>query len=327
MGIVRSTAMPIIRAHKHLPMRGDLLLCGRQSMFMTPDEAAELICSLGLTPQITPEDCELDWETRLLGEGDERRGGEAITDESFFRMLGAGRLTILDHSNYEGATLLIDLNNPIPSDLEAKFDFIVDGGTLDNVFNPAQALMNISRMLRPEGRIFTYNIYSGNRYFPYSMLPHQWYLDYFSINRYRYAQCYFGLHLPTSQKHYYQISLRKRASSRQRSDNFPIIDASMDVGTMVYAIKAPDSTWNRQPSQEFYRSEAEWREMEPIFRRFAEYPYHEPLVRSTSASGYEILAHDDFEYVDVHGIAARHVARRRSKRLFRLPRFLRSIKP
>jgi len=35
--------------------------------------------------------------------------------------------------------------------MEANFDFIIDGGTLDNVFNPAQALMNMSRMLRPSG--------------------------------------------------------------------------------------------------------------------------------------------------------------------------------
>ena len=214
-------------------------------------------------------------------------------------MLGIESLTIIDHSAYEGAELLVDLNYPVTAELEASFDFIIDGGTLDNVFNPAQAIINISRMLKPGGRILTYNLYS-NHYTPYSMLPHQWYLDYFAINQFDYAQVYFGVHEFSREKAYYQVNLAKRASSRASIGNFPIIDAATTVGTTVYAVKSPTSTWDRQPSQEIYRSDEEWLAIEPAFASFAAYDC-EPLMRSTRAVPIVMPGGDDFQYINIDG--------------------------
>ena len=76
------------------------------------------------------------------------------------RLLGVDNACFLDHSDYEGADLLFDLNEPLPPELEGTFDLIIDGGTLDNVFNPTQAMMNIARMLRAGGRVLTYNVFS-----------------------------------------------------------------------------------------------------------------------------------------------------------------------
>jgi hypothetical protein len=214
-------------------------------------------------------------------------------------MLGIESLTIIDHSAYEGAELLVDLNYPVTAELEASFDFIIDGGTLDNVFNPAQAIINISRMLKPGGRILTYNLYS-NHYTPYSMLPHQWYLDYFAINQFDYAQVYFGVHEFSREKAYYQVNLAKRASSRASIGNFPIVDAATTVGTTVYAVKSPTSTWDRQPSQEIYRSDEEWLAIEPAFASFAAYDC-EPLMRSTRAVPIVMPGGDDFQYINIDG--------------------------
>jgi hypothetical protein len=100
--------------------------------------------------------------------------------------------------------------------------------------------------------------------------------------------------------------LRKRASTRQVIGNFPIIEAATTIGTTVYAVKAFDSTWHRQASQEFYRSEAEWSDMEPIFGRFAEYQPHEPLLRSTSTGPIVMPGGDDFEYIDALGDLITH---------------------
>jgi hypothetical protein len=299
MGIATDVANAIIGAHKHQPIKGDVLLCGRQSVYFTPTEAAALLRSHGLTPQISIEECELDWETRLAGEGTAQRSGEAISDRSFFKMLGVESLAVLDHSAYEGAGLLIDLNYPVAPQMEANFDFVIDGGTLDNVFNPAQALMNISRMLKPAGRLLTYNMYS-NHFQPYSMLPHQWYLDYFALNRYAFAQVYFGVHEFTGEKAYYQVNLAKRAGSRMNIGNFPIIEAATGIGTIVYAVKSSESTYERQPSQEVYRSDEEWRKVEWGFSSFAAYNCS-PLTRSSRPIPIAMPGGDDFQYIDIDG--------------------------
>jgi 2-polyprenyl-3-methyl-5-hydroxy-6-metoxy-1,4-benzoquinol methylase len=62
----------------------------------------------------------------------------------------------VDNSGYEGAALVHDLNRPIPKGWEERYDTIVDGGTLEHVFNFPQALANCMRMVRTGGRLFLF---------------------------------------------------------------------------------------------------------------------------------------------------------------------------
>ena len=301
MGITRHVAGAIVNAHKNQPIGGKVLTCGRQSVSLTPQQAENLIRAHGLEPRLAAEDCELDRETRIGGEGKATREGAFITDRSFFGMLGVETVEFLDHSDYEGAGLIVDLNEPIPPALESGYDFIIDGGTLDNVFNPPQAVMNLSRMLKPGGRLLAYNFYA-NFGATYTNLPHQWYLDYFALNRFAFAQTYFTVSDgPKGAISVYQANLAKRAASRKTVLNFPAGDPATGIGLMVYALKAADSTWARQPSQECYRSDGEWQEVSPMFARFAAHKLHPPIQKSSATMPIVMPGRDDFEYLDVEG--------------------------
>lgn len=81
--------------------------------------------------------------------------------ETMMERLGLGRMESMDFSDYEGATILHDLNRPVPKALEKQFDFIFDGGTIEHVFNVPQALANVFRMLRPGGRFVSANGMNG----------------------------------------------------------------------------------------------------------------------------------------------------------------------
>ena len=50
----------------------------------------------------------------------------------------------MDASAFEGANFVHDLNNPIPEELHCKYDAVVDGGTLEHVFNVPVAFANPS---------------------------------------------------------------------------------------------------------------------------------------------------------------------------------------
>ncbi len=70
--------------------------------------------------------------------------------------LGAEEIVALDHSDYEGDVIARDLNQPIGEDLEQRCDALIDGGTLEHVFNFPVALANCMRMVREGGRLFIF---------------------------------------------------------------------------------------------------------------------------------------------------------------------------
>lgn len=55
--------------------------------------------------------------------------------ESLFKLLGAQRVDSLDFSDYEGASIVHDLNNGVPKQYHNSFSAIIDGGTIEHVFN------------------------------------------------------------------------------------------------------------------------------------------------------------------------------------------------
>ena len=67
--------------------------------------------------------------------------------EHLFKFLGSSDVISMDISDFEGATLLHDLNEPIPPHLNGRFDCIFDGGTIEHVFDVRQAFSNVGAML------------------------------------------------------------------------------------------------------------------------------------------------------------------------------------
>ena len=71
--------------------------------------------------------------------------------EPFLRLLGAQRIVSIDASPYEGASLVVDLNQTLPIELEGAFTAVVDAGSLEHVFDFPTAIRNCMRMVAPGG--------------------------------------------------------------------------------------------------------------------------------------------------------------------------------
>lgn len=71
--------------------------------------------------------------------------------EPFFELLGATATESLDASDYEKASIIHDLNNPLPPHLNQKFSSVIDGGTLEHVFNFPVAIQSCMNALREGG--------------------------------------------------------------------------------------------------------------------------------------------------------------------------------
>lgn len=76
------------------------------------------------------------------------------SDDFWFEFLGATQVVTLDYSGYEGATLVHDMNTPVPKDLYERFDAVIDAGSLEHVFDFRVAIQNLMLMAKAGGTVF-----------------------------------------------------------------------------------------------------------------------------------------------------------------------------
>jgi SAM-dependent methyltransferase len=112
---------------------------GRQTLFMKPGDVASLLSEYNCCP----EDF---WTVYPQNEA-------LATADALFRVLGATRIDSVDNSTYEGATVIHDMNKPLPPALNEQYDLVFDGGTLEHIFFFPTALENAMRMVKPGGHI------------------------------------------------------------------------------------------------------------------------------------------------------------------------------
>lgn len=256
MGIGLDIMRALVREAAIKPITGTVLTLGRQTIFATPAQAKTMLKNHGITPAVDDE--ELDVSTKQTLEENATR----ISDKAFFRMLGAEKVTTLDVSDYEGADIVHNLNVPIPDQYEGIADFIVDGSTLDNVWNPVTGLLNVGRMLRPGGRaIMTNRGNAGGPGIAYMMFSAPWFFDYFVANNFTDCQV-FSTAYDGARRVTYMMSpeaaMRKWGNGRIQS-----LETTNTVGVTIFAEKGDASTWDQMPTQASYRGDREWEVVKP----------------------------------------------------------------
>lgn len=96
---------------------------------------------------------------------------ECAFAESLFHALGAKKVSTMDNSDYEGASIVHDLNEPIRPEWREQFDAVFDGGTLEHVFNFPTAIRNYMELCREGGRVYIHtcaNNLCGHGFYQFS---------------------------------------------------------------------------------------------------------------------------------------------------------------
>jgi len=75
--------------------------------------------------------------------------------EEFLRFLGAQEIVSVDRSDFEGATLLHDLNERFPETQRERFTLVLDAGTLEHIFDYPSALRHSLELVAPGGHFIT----------------------------------------------------------------------------------------------------------------------------------------------------------------------------
>lgn len=244
--IVNAIAKIIIREHLYKPITGKVLTLGRQTIAMTYEEVLEVMKQEGYFPPqnvLSKIKIEYDQETRV------GKGSNFLSDKIFFQLFGVTELASMDVTNYECADIIHNLNFPIPQSLYNQFDFIIDGGTFDHLFDIKIAFENVVKMLNNNGRILQWNAASNFTGAAYLSLGPDLFHDYYVLNKF--ADC--------------KVYVVEVDTAGQLDEwDFYEFDGSIDYGhfmsnrlqmTFLLAEKSEASTWDKMPVQRQYRND------------------------------------------------------------------------
>lgn len=133
------------------------VVLGRQQLFIKPTSLRRLLRDAGM----------------VMSEAAVR---ETLTADPGFaepllRLLGAEEICSVDASPYEGATIVHDFNQPVPSHLVNAFSVVIDAGTLEHIFDFPRAIRNCMEMVREGGHLLLItptNNFMGHGFYQFS---------------------------------------------------------------------------------------------------------------------------------------------------------------
>ncbi len=138
MGIINESAVFMCKARSDGVSFRKTLTLGRQHLYVDDKTLKEIARQFNIPQSALPE------------------AKSSFSEQFFKRVLMAEEVKSLDYSSYEGAGISHDLNLPIPANLEQQYDAVIDGGTLEHIFNFPVAISNCMRMVKTGGRLFIF---------------------------------------------------------------------------------------------------------------------------------------------------------------------------
>jgi hypothetical protein len=115
----------------------DTVTIGRQRTSVPTSEILQMLHRYGIKPPVSLSELP----------------DSLVYADPVFSWLGAQRVEFIDYSDYEGATLVCDMNSPIPEAWHEQFDVVLDGGSIEHVFNVPQVFANYMNLVRVGGTV------------------------------------------------------------------------------------------------------------------------------------------------------------------------------
>ncbi|PPQ28367.1 hypothetical protein CCR94_17985 [Rhodoblastus sphagnicola] len=182
--------------------------------------------------------------------------------EPLLQKLGARTITSIDASAFEGASFIHDFNRPVPESLHNQFDTFLDFGTIEHVFDVAQVIENIVKMIKPGGKILVVtnaNGFPAHGLFQYS--PEFFYSVFSERNGFRNTSIFL---VDTSSPKLWHLIQRPAALKRRSEIPFEkqmmmvvFSTKSQDVDQLSVIQSDYEDTWTRFEAKDWSRWNAQ----------------------------------------------------------------------
>jgi hypothetical protein len=240
--------------------QGDLLTLGRQEINITAASVKQKYSDLFQVP------------------------GSNVEPENFFKFLGFNSCRSIDISIKDGADILHDLNNKIPDKLKNKFDFIIDGGTMEHLFNSSVVMASVAEMLRVGGTAIHLNHTQGycNHGF-YNFQP-TYYYSFYRANHFNDMECLIVEYLNQEKTSVRVINVPNYNNMNFHSPHNCLI--------LFKAVKRKDIHTTKFPNQEFYYNI--FKEKEKVHGAVIEDSLYQKIVGNVPGNSYKTLIENSY---------------------------------
>lgn len=239
MGIKTSVAALLVRAREQGASFARTATIGRQSLTVPAADLATFARRLG-----APEP---DWRTFCA---------DGYCEDFLRQVLGAREVVSFDASAYESASVVHDLNQPLPDAWAGQFDAVIDGGTIEHIFDVKQVLTNYMRLAKVGGGVFictNANNLCGHGFYQFS--PEFFYRVFSEENGFRVEM----LCLIETPFHFVEMSPRQKvyvAADPAELGKRTVIVGDKPLSIYVHAVKQADRPlFAEPPYQSDYRVE------------------------------------------------------------------------
>lgn len=82
-----------------------------------------------------------------------RARNSAYTSKDFFELLGFDDYQDIDFDSVAGCSIIHDMNRPLPRECENRFDFVLENGTIEHIFDIKTAVGNIAKAVKVGGLV------------------------------------------------------------------------------------------------------------------------------------------------------------------------------
>jgi hypothetical protein len=184
MAIISAALKLIIRAHSRYQFSGNMLTLAVPDVYATPAHIHRWFSAYAnVESRLQSGSIELS-KNRICN----RLG--YVTGRTFFSAFGFDSIDSLDIPGCEhAADILHDLNTPLPQELHGKYNFLMDPGTLEHIFDQRQCFETCHRALAIGGVVCHFvPIYSYNGGY-YSINPNVVH-DFYAANGFGESEAY-----------------------------------------------------------------------------------------------------------------------------------------
>lgn len=207
-------------------------MIGRQGLLLNPDSLQKNLRDFGYSLTL-PEVEQLFTESHRYA-------------EPLLKLLGAGEISSFDASDFEGATYIADFNEPVLPSFQNKFSVVLDGGTLEHVFNFPVAIKNCMEMVQPGGHflgITPANNFFGHGFYQFS--PELFFRIFQPINGFKLLQLIALEDSPVSE--WFAVAdpdqVKKRVTLVNTSPSYLLIIAQKVASIPIFAAPTQQSDY------------------------------------------------------------------------------------
>ncbi len=257
MGFPLATVAHILQEHAKAPFPGPVLTLGRQYVDASYANVLEIFEETGIEPLPIEHDAALE-------------ENPAWVSMALFAHLGL-ELRVLDLAERERPDVLHDLNQPLPDELRHYAGTVIDGGTIEHVFDVRTAFRAIADLARPGGRIM--HITPCNNYVNHGFwqLSPTAFFDFYGENGFDDLGAMMLIH-SNGLDYRNEPFLWFRYDERIHGGINSLFSGTTDqLATVFSCRKGPRATSDRIPMQRYFRNfDAEWQMQRP--RMAIDYP-------------------------------------------------------